>query len=605
VPAGSVVTVRTDAAGDIEVAATSGSGATTTVPSTTAQPAPVTAASATAAPAAALPQEHRVPLATATNVTVRKGGRDLATWHFSVVPDKPPTIALVGEPKAALSGALHLTYSVGDDYGVASAAGEIAPSASSAPETRPLYGPPSLPLALPELHARSGTGETTRDLSAHPWAGAKVKMTLVARDDAGQEGRSAPVEFTLPARPFTNPLARAVVEQRGRLALDANAAPDVADGLDALTTAPATGIADVGNYLLLRSAYYRLLDSRSDDDLRGVVDYLWQIALGIEDGDRALAAEQLRAAEDALQQALQNNASDDEISRLTQQLREALSKFMQAMAEQAMKNPDSAGLPNPNAQAIRPEDLAKMMDNIENLAKTGARDAARQMLSQLQNMMENLQTGQQGPGDPATQQAMQQLNQLGDMIRKQQELMNQTFGAQRGQNGQGQPLTEDQLKQALKDLQSGQQALGDALGKLLGEMQGAGMPPNGKLGQAGNSMGRAAQALGHQQPGAAVNEQSDALDSLRQGAQGLAQQLAGRATANGSGMGSGGGQGNTDPLGRPMPGPGADLGTSVKVPDAIDTQRAREIFDAIRKRLGETTLPAFERDYLERLLEQF
>jgi len=119
-------------------------------------------------------------------------------------------------------------------------------------------------------------------------------------------------------------------------------------------------------------------------------------------------------------------------------------------------------------------------------------------------------------------------------------------------------------------------------------------------------MNRAAQALGQQQPGAAVGEQSDALDALRQGAQNLAQQLAnGRGTGQGTGMAAGGGPGSTDPLGRPTPNSGPDFGASVKVPDAIDTQRAREIFDAIRQRLGETTLPAYERDYLERLLEQF
>ncbi len=607
VPAGSIVTVRTDTAGRIEVVATSGTGTTRVPPVAAANSAGGSQPGSTAAKGSALSEEHRVTLTDATGVTVREGGRDLATWRFTVVADKPPTIALVGEPKATASGALHLTYTLEDDYGVASARAEIAPAGADGAAARPLYGAPSLPLTLPQAHTRNGTGDTTRDLAAHPWAGAKVKMTLVARDDAGQEGRSAPTEFTLPVRTFTNPLARAVVEQRGKLALDANAATAAADGLDALTMAPDTGIADMGSYLLLRSAYHRLTDARSDDDLRGVVDYLWQIALQLEDGGQSLAAEQLRAAEDALQQALQNNASDEEIARLTQQLRQAMQKFMQAMAEQAMKNPQqNGGPPNPDLQTIRPEDLARMMDNIENLAKTGARDAARQLLSQLQNMMENLQTGNQGPPDPATQQAMQQLNQLGDMIKKQQALMNQTFSAQRGQNGQGQPLSEDQLKQALKDLQSGQQTLSDALGKLLGEMQGAGTPPNGKLGQAGDAMGRAAQALGQGQPGAAVNEQSNALDALRQGAQSLAQQMAaGRATANGNGMGSGGGQGDTDPLGRPMRSSGADLGTSVKVPDAIDAQRAREIFDAIRQRLGGTNLPAFERDYLERLLEQF
>jgi Domain of unknown function (DUF4175) len=42
----------------------------------------------------------------------------------------------------------------------------------------------------------------------------------------------------------------------------------------------------------------------------------------------------------------------------------------------------------------------------------------------------------------------------------------------------------------------------------------------------------------------------------------------------------------------------------VKVPDEIDTQRAREILDAIRKRLGDTGRSLIERDYLERLLDR-
>ena len=62
---------------------------------------------------------------------------------------------------------------------------------------------------------------------------------------------------------------------------------------------------------------------------------------------------------------------------------------------------------------------------------------------------------------------------------------------------------------------------------------------------------------------------------------------------------------NTDPLGRPQRTTGPDLGTQVKVPDEIDTQRAREILDAIRRRLSEPTRPLIERDYLERLLDQF
>ena len=41
---------------------------------------------------------------------------------------------------------------------------------------------------------------------------------LEARDAVGQVGRSAPFTFRLPARVFTDPLARALIEQRQNLA---------------------------------------------------------------------------------------------------------------------------------------------------------------------------------------------------------------------------------------------------------------------------------------------------------------------------------------------------------------------------------------------------
>jgi hypothetical protein len=60
-----------------------------------------------------------------------------------------------------------------------------------------------------------------------------------------------------------------------------------------------------------------------------------------------------------------------------------------------------------------------------------------------------------------------------------------------------------------------------------------------------------------------------------------------------------------DPLGRPQKSEGPDLGTSVKVPDEIDMQRAREILEELRRRSGEATRPTEELDYLERLLRRF
>ena len=101
------------------------------------------------------------------------------------------------------------------------------------------------------------------------------------RDAAGQEARPAePGAIALPARPFYNPLAKALVEQQQVLALDANSRDIVATALDALTIAPER-LDDSGTYLGLRVAYQRLLSARSDDDLRKMLDYLWDMARAI------------------------------------------------------------------------------------------------------------------------------------------------------------------------------------------------------------------------------------------------------------------------------------------------------------------------------------
>src|SRR5690606_11479635 len=99
------------------------------------------------------------------------------------------------------------------------------------------------------------------------------------RDDAGQLGFSPPTAVTVPERAFGNPLARALIEQRRILAMDANRVPDVIAALDILTLAPERFIPDLKTYITLRSAYYRTVNARSDGHLLEVVDLLWHIAL--------------------------------------------------------------------------------------------------------------------------------------------------------------------------------------------------------------------------------------------------------------------------------------------------------------------------------------
>ena len=89
-----------------------------------------------------------------------------------------------------------------DDYGVVEAQAMFALKGAAGAERRaprPLFGPPEMALALPQARAKNGVGQTTKDLTEHPWAGAEVRMTLLARDEARNEGRSAP-QFRLPER---------------------------------------------------------------------------------------------------------------------------------------------------------------------------------------------------------------------------------------------------------------------------------------------------------------------------------------------------------------------------------------------------------------------
>jgi len=63
-------------------------------------------------------------------------------------------------------------------------------------------------------------------------------MTLTARDEANNEGQSAPHEFRLPERPFANLLARAIIEQRKRLTLAPDDRVPVAETLFRIAARP-------------------------------------------------------------------------------------------------------------------------------------------------------------------------------------------------------------------------------------------------------------------------------------------------------------------------------------------------------------------------------
>ena len=318
--------------------------------------------------------EHRFAVTGTGSATLRGAGDDL-TWAFNVIPDKPPVIELTKDPEQQQRGTLLLSYRLEDDYGVVEAKATFARKADDAgagEAAHPLYGPPDLALILPQARTKTGVAQTNKDLTDHPWAGAEVTMTLIARDEGGNQGRSEPVSFRLPERVFAKPLARALVEQRRNLALDANAQPRVLDALDALALAPEKFTPNAGIYLGLRSIYWRLVRATSDDDLRDVVTRLWSMATQIEDGEIADAQANLRNAEEALRQALERGASDEEIKALMEQLRAAMDRFMQALAQQLKNNPAARPL-GPNSRVVSQRDLQNMLDQFQKHTETAKR----------------------------------------------------------------------------------------------------------------------------------------------------------------------------------------------------------------------------------------
>ena len=557
-------------------------------------------------------------------------GKDLV-WSFTAIADRAPSIELIKDPERQARGSMRLDYKMDDDYGVveAQAKFELKDQAPADKPRRPLFTAPDFSLTLPQARTRVGAAQTTRDLTEHAWAGAETMMTLVARDEGGNEGRSESREVLLPQRIFVKPVARALIEQRRNLALDGDARPIVLSALDGLTIAPERFTPEVGVYLGLRSIYFQLTNARSDDALRDVVARMWEMALQIEDGNVSQAEQALRQAQDALRQALERGATDEELKKLMQDLRAAMDKFLQALAEEMRKNPQQLARPlDKNTRMLSQQDLKSMLDRMEQMARSGNKDAARQLLDQMQQMLENLQMARPGAQDEDGDDDMNSaLDELGDMIRKQQQLRDKTFqlgqdqrrDRQRGQRGQQGQQGQPQMG----DLKQDQQALRDRRSKLMEQLRQRGMGQKGpsekgqgegdmdQLGSAGDAMGDAEGALGEGDADGAVDGQGRALEAMRKGAQGMAQQMQQNGMGQGPGPGQPGRNGrqradqNTDPLGRPMRGRDYGDDVTVKVPGEIDAQRARRILEELRRRFGESVRPQLELDYIERLLKDF
>ncbi len=609
-------------------------------------------------------QEIRFSLMSDGQLVLKRFGSTIAAFKIASIPDLPPTIEIRGTPTANARGSFTVQYKIDDDYGVVGAEAEFtAPVVNGRPVTgRTLAEAPKMPLALPADRGGLGDGETTADLSEHPWAGARVTMTLSAKDEGGNEGRGKPVEVTLPQRVFTKPLARALVEQRRNLILAPDDRKGISASIDALMIAPDKFGTTSAIFLGLSTIATRLASAKSDPDLLDVADFMWEMALRIEGGNLSEAERDLRSAEQQLRDALQRGAPDEEIKRLMDQLRAAMDKFLNEMARNAEKNQDAQ---NDNQRMVTPDQLKSMVDRMQEMMKNGDTASAQQLLDQLQHLMENLQTARRpSRPDPRSREMNRAIDELDQLSREEQELRDKTFrndqkkqaqrnqrqkdgqkqsGPQNGQQGQQQQSQrgeqgqqgqqpgdqadsgdDDGDQQAengdgggdQESLAERQQSLRQRLENLKKRMQQFGMDGKDGMDDAETAMREAEGQLGQgeQGRGKAVDAEGRAIEALRKQSQQMAQQMQQNGQQAGQGRGpgdpngpmrEGNESGAADPLGRESH---DKRDANNQRYDPLGTplaQRAQRVLEELRKRLSDPARPQVELDYLERLMKRY
>lgn len=576
-----------------------------------------------------------------------------ASWPIQVVVDTPPQVLFREDPKTTDKNRVRMVVEIEDDYGITKA---WAMMQLDPEQSRPLDAPALTPAALAEqetvpvsgINGDYGTRSAELDLMEHPWAGLAVRLRLVVEDGAGQTSETLTRTITLPERAFFNPLAKAVIYERRNLAIASNSWRKTGRAFDALTFAPDRFFNKPTDYLLLRTAYHGVMADEGKNP-RETVDELWPLALQLEDQALELARRALETAATALREALERGAPESEVERLVENLRTAMNNYIQALAQsgQASAQGDTSEEPLGNS------DLEDILSSINDLSRSGANNAARQLLSELEQMLQNLKISENGGSQGAGQgQASGQdrgqgsgqgrggaggqgqagaegqeggmMGAAGDLIGEQRELADDTFATGQGARGGGRQkgLTPPR---SLPELKANQQKLTEDLRTLLNDLK-ATTQDNDQTGQADaqddtleafeqalEKMNQAEQALGFGSAPAAGLLQEEALQALREGADGLAEEFMNAQNRNGDQDGNGSertknnaannnGVPKLDPLGRAY---GAAQGEEIGIPDLSNPERARELIAKLRERLAQPDLSQQEIDYLERLLERF
>lgn len=518
-------------------------------------------------------------------ISLEVGSTIDAIWRIRVIPDKAPEVKFTETPAPTERFALKVPYEINDDYGVKEVTLSITKVGFS--DARAI----SLTLPGGATAAGSVRHNTYHDLTAHPWAGSTVNARLEAVDGKSQLAQSERLQFALPERTFTHPVAKNLVSIRKTLFFSPDRINAAARRIELQSHRRAEYDQNLFIYTALRSAYWTLRE-QGERQIESVTDLLWKVALRLEDGQSSLAASAMRDAFDRLSEQLENGELDGDFDSFADNLMRQMEEFLSNQQN---------GEPIPGAQSqagqtrtIDMETIERMVQQMKDLAAAGRTQEALEILRELRDIMENIQPGPMTAEDyQEFMDGVENLNKLKELRDAQQDLMDRT-----GRESLGQALRQrmGEEPRSMEGLASEQRGLGEQLDETMNSMSEGQTPAPEGLGEARGSMQGAEENLREGDTGEALSDQGRALEQLDQAfnqlREQLSQQLQQMQAQNGG----------RDPLGR---GENAGRDNQIEIPTERDIQKAYRILEELRERLGERDRDNGELEYIRRLLRRY
>jgi len=413
---------------------------------------------------------------TVVSLVMRRGWKRLAVWTMLVVPDAAPQVALTEDPEITARKTIRFAYRATDDFGVEQIAVRIAPTSSS---TGLSTEPVELQIATPAI--KDVETASYVDMTSLPWAGVPVTVQLVATDGAGHRGWSKPKILTLPRRAFHNPFARALIEERQKFLgqPDTVTRDEAANVMAGIARQQSLSHGDPVAMMALRAGAVRLVLNEDPETISAIGDILWKTALRLEEGPLGQVRAELADSERDLAYAILRELSIEYVRPYLTHVRATMEKYFEALElERARQPPALQELDWPLATAsemLTPEDLQGRLATVGDQVNTGAYSEARETLSQLQSLIENLRTT---PPELTPQQAQlaQHVSALRALVRGQKNLIDETARLGSGEKGmdvKARKARRDDVTRTLTQQQLLLSALHDVTGRQGLDMQEA------------------------------------------------------------------------------------------------------------------------------------